>query len=228
MKKEKWNAIHASGTTLPTEYIQHYNEDGMPAHKTYFTPTTTATNPDDNLSTVLSSLPLAGTGTPVQPCENTTSTATDDSDDDDEASSNGCQDFASLSKYTHAHRHKHTQTQVVASLRTIAALTGNSIATIKEDGDLILDDETTDIPSGEKKTASKAVNSKGKQITDSRFTHTYLFTKLSSILCPPSEKPLKSSHIRMIRAVIGTSPQLTTYDQLHTSLKDQICGTDYQ
>ena len=32
----------------------------------------------------------------------------------------------------------------------------------------------------------------------------------------------------MIRAVIGTSPQLTKYDQLHTSLKDQICGTDYQ
>ena len=32
----------------------------------------------------------------------------------------------------------------------------------------------------------------------------------------------------MIRAVIGTSPQLTKYDQLHTSLKDQIRGTDYQ
>lgn len=55
---------------------------------------------------------------------------------------------------TSIHRHKHTQTQVVASLHAIAALTGNSIATIKEDGDLILDDENIDIPSGEEKTAS--------------------------------------------------------------------------
>lgn len=160
--KEKWNAILASGTTLPTEYIQHYNEDGMRTHKTYFTPTTTATTPDDNVSTVFSS-PPAVTSTP------SALPATDDSDEDDEASSNGYQDFASLGKYMHAHRHKHTQTQVVASLHAIAALTGNSIATIKEDGDLILDDENIDIPSGEEKTASKAesVNSKGKQITDS-------------------------------------------------------------
>lgn len=161
MKEKKWNAILASGTTLPTEYIQHY-EDGMRTHKTYFTPTTTATTPDDNVSTVFSS-PPAATSTP------SALPATDDSDEDDEASSNGYQDFASLGKYMHAHRHKHTQTQVVASLHAIAALTGNSIATIKEDGDLILDDENIDIPSGEEKTASKAesVNSKGKQITDS-------------------------------------------------------------
>ena len=32
----------------------------------------------------------------------------------------------------------------------------------------------------------------------------------------------------MIRTVIGTSPQLTKSDQLHTSLKDQIRRTDYQ
>ena len=120
----------------------------MPTHKTYFTPTTTATTPDDNVSTVLSS-PPAATSTP------SALPATDDSDEDDEASSNGYQDFASLGKYMHAHRHKHTQTQVVASLHAIAALTGNSIATIKEDGDLILDDENIDIPVEKKRQPPK-------------------------------------------------------------------------
>lgn len=97
MKKEKWNAILASGTTLPTEYIQHYNEDGMPTCKTYFTLTTTATTPEDNLSTVLCLSPPATTSTPVQSCGYIY--GTDDSDDDtDETSSSGYLDFASTGK----------------------------------------------------------------------------------------------------------------------------------
>lgn len=44
IKKESWNTILASGTTLPTENIQHYDEDGMPTHKTYFSLTATASS----------------------------------------------------------------------------------------------------------------------------------------------------------------------------------------
>ena len=95
--KEKWNAILASSTTLPTEYIQHYNEDGMPTCKTYFTLTTTATTPEDNLPTVLCLSPPATTSTPVQSCGYIY--GTNDSDDDiDETSSSGYLDFASMGK----------------------------------------------------------------------------------------------------------------------------------
>ena len=98
MKKEKWNEILACGTTLPTEYIQRYSDDGMPTCKTYFTTTATPLPPDDSIPTVLAATSPAVTSTPVEPCESTTSSATDDSTDD-KVSSNVHPDFASLGKY---------------------------------------------------------------------------------------------------------------------------------
>ena len=42
-KKVHWEAILRKGTTLPTPYIQHYNTEGMPTHRTFFPVASTAT-----------------------------------------------------------------------------------------------------------------------------------------------------------------------------------------